>query len=108
MLAPGRGPYALFTAERDAFLTAFRVHTGGSAERPAKEGKTSEERAQHPQEPAEGSEETVEARGAERPKEGERTAGAPAEPGRSPQKPAEGSEEAVEAGGAGGPAKEST
>ncbi len=70
----------------------------------------SEERAQHTQEPAEGSEEAVEARGAERPKEGEGAVADPAKPkpGQHPQEPAEGSEEAVEARGAEGPTNKTT
>ncbi len=58
----------------------------------------SEERAQHPQEPAEGGDEDVEAAGAER--AGETDKGAEgARPSRHPEEPAEGSEEDVDAAG---------
>ena len=64
-----------------------------------------EERAEHPQEPAEGSQEDVEAPGAEgSEKEGEGTTEDAPKPGQHPQEPAEGSEEDVEeARGAQGP-----
>ena len=59
----------------------------------------SEERAQHPQEPAEGGDEAVEVAGAER--AGETDEGAEgAQPSQHPEEPAEGSDEAVEAPGA--------
>jgi hypothetical protein len=65
-----------------------------------KEGKMSEERAQHPQKPAEGSEEDVEASGAERTGEtAEATEEGPL-PSQHPKEPAEGSEEDVNAAGA--------
>jgi hypothetical protein len=48
------------------FLTVLWVQRVAHGERRAKEDKMSEERPQHPQEPAEGSDEDVEAAGAER------------------------------------------
>jgi len=59
----------------------------------------SEERAQHPQEPAEGSDEDVEAPGAERAGETDKDVEG-AQPGQYPVEPAEGSEEDVDAPGA--------
>jgi hypothetical protein len=80
------------------FLTALRVQS--STQRRMKEGKVSEERAQHPQEPAEGSDEDVEASGAERAGEtAEATEEGPL-PSQHPEEPAEGSEEDVNAAGA--------
>ncbi len=79
------------------FLTALRVQS--SAQRRAKEGKMSEERAQHPQEPAEGSDEDVEASGAERAGETDKATEGPL-PSQHPEEPAEGSEEDVNAAGA--------
>jgi len=64
----------------------------------------SEERQPHPQEPAEGSEEAVDASGADRTKEGAQ--GIPEDaPNQAPhpQEPAEGGKEAVDAPGAEGP-----
>ena len=61
----------------------------------------SEERQQHPQEPAEGGAEDVEAPGADRPSSGEGTAeGAGERPSAHPQEPSEGGEDDVEAPGA--------
>jgi hypothetical protein len=60
----------------------------------------SEERPEHPQEPAEGGEEDVQAPGTERTGDGERTAEDGAKPSRHPEEPAEGAEEDVEAPGA--------
>jgi hypothetical protein len=59
----------------------------------------SEERQQHPQEPAEGGEEDVGAPGADRAGD-DRGAGDEAKPSGHPEEPAEGSEEDVEAPGA--------
>jgi hypothetical protein len=59
----------------------------------------SEERQQHPREPAEGAEEDVGAPGADRAKSGERTAGNAddaAGASEQPQEPAEGAEDDVE------------
>jgi hypothetical protein len=58
-----------------------------------------EERAQHSQEPAEGSDEDVRAAGTERAGETDKDAEG-ARPSRHPQEPAEGGEEDVEARGA--------
>ncbi len=77
-------------------LAVLRVQS--SAERLAKEGKMSEERTQHPQEPAEGSEENVEASGAERAGQTDRVTEEPL-PSRHPKEPAEGREEDVNAAG---------
>ena len=61
----------------------------------------SEERQQHPQEPAEGGAEEVEAPGADRPSSGEGTAeGAGERPSAHPQEPAEGAEESEQSPGA--------
>ena len=62
----------------------------------------SEERQQqHPQEPAEGGAEEMEAPGADRPNSGEGTAeGAGERPSAHPQEPSEGGDEDVEAPGA--------
>jgi len=61
----------------------------------------SEERQQHPQEPAEGGVEEVEAPGADRPSSGEGTTERAGErPSAHPQEPAEGGEEDVDASGA--------
>ena len=61
----------------------------------------SEERQQHPQEPAEGGAEEVEAPGADRPSSGQGTAeGAGERPSSHPQEPAEGGEESEQASGA--------
>lgn len=63
----------------------------------------SEERPQHPQEPAEGSGEDVETPGAERSGDGEGAAGNggdKAKPSGHPEEPAEGAEEDVEPPGA--------
>jgi hypothetical protein len=59
----------------------------------------SEERPQHPQQPAEGGEEDVGAPGAERAGDN-RGVGGEAKPSEHPKEPAEGSEEDVEAPGA--------
>ncbi len=59
-----------------------------------------EERQQHPQEPAEGSEEDVGAPGADRAGDDDRGVGGEARPSEHPEEPAEGSEEDVEAPGA--------
>ena len=59
----------------------------------------SEERAQHPQETAEGSDENIEATGAERAGETNKAAEEPL-PSQHPEEPAEGSEEDVNAAGA--------
>ena len=58
-----------------------------------------EERQQHPQEPAEGGEEVVGAPGADRARD-DRGVGGETKPSEHPEKPAEGSEEDVEAPGA--------
>ena len=58
-----------------------------------------EERPQHTQEPAEGSDEDVEAAGAERAGETDKDAEG-AQPSKHPDEPAEGGEEEVEARGA--------
>jgi len=58
-----------------------------------------EERAQHPQEPAEGSDEDVAAPGAERVGETDTDAEG-AQPSQHPVEPAEGSEEDIDAAGA--------
>ena len=73
------------------------------------EGLMTEERAQHPQEPAEGSPEDIRASGAEGPEkeEGEGSIEDAPKPGQHPQEPAEGSKEDVEARGAEGPAEDS-
>jgi hypothetical protein len=73
--------------------------------KPNNEGgrSVSEERQQHPREPAEGAEEDVGAPGADREKNGERAAGSADDEARAsehPQEPAEGGEEDVEAPGA--------
>ena len=61
----------------------------------------SEERQQHPQEPAEGGVEDVEAPGADRPSSGEGTTKEAGErPSAHPQEPAEGAEESEQASGA--------
>lgn len=61
----------------------------------------SEERQQHPQEPAEGGAEEVEAPGADRPSSGEGMAeGAGERPSAHPKEPAEGAEESEGASGA--------
>jgi len=63
----------------------------------------SEEQRQHPQEPAEGSEQDVEAPGADRSGDDatkSESAGDEAKPSRHPEEPAEGGEENVEALGA--------
>ena len=62
-----------------------------------------EQRAQHPQGPAEGSQEDVEAPGAEGPEKGQGATEDGPKPGEHPQEPAEGSEEDIEARGAEGP-----
>lgn len=59
----------------------------------------SEERSQHPQEPAEGGDEDVENPGAERAGETDRETDG-AHPSRHPEEPTEGSEEDVQAPGA--------
>ena len=59
----------------------------------------SEERAQHPQEPAEGSDEDVQAAGAERAGETDKDSEGHRPP-RHPEEPAEGSDEDVDATGA--------
>jgi hypothetical protein len=59
----------------------------------------SEKRSQHPQEPAEGSDEAVEAAGAELAGKNDEGAEGP-RPSRHPEEPAEGGEEDVEAPGA--------
>lgn len=60
----------------------------------------SEERPQHPQEPAEGDEENVEAPGADRPSGGTTEGtGSEGKPSVHPQEPAEGGEEDVESPG---------
>ena len=59
----------------------------------------SEERLRHPAEPAEGSDENVEAAGAERVGETAKGAEGP-RPSRHPEEPAEGAEEDIEASGA--------
>jgi hypothetical protein len=59
----------------------------------------SEERTQHPQEPAEGSDEDVEAPGAERVRDTDKDAEG-AQPSQHPVEPAEGSEEDIDAAGA--------
>ncbi len=60
----------------------------------------SEERAQHPQEPAEGSDEDVQAAGAERAGETDKETDEGPRPPRHPKEPAEGSDEDVDATGA--------
>ncbi len=60
----------------------------------------SEERAQHPQEPAEGSDEDVQAAGAERAGDTDKDTDEGPRPSRHPEEPAEGSEEDVDATGA--------
>jgi hypothetical protein len=60
----------------------------------------SEERPQHPQEPAEGDDENVEAPGADQASSTGRTPGSKGKPSVHPQEPAEGAEEDVKATGA--------
>lgn len=64
-----------------------------------KENSMTEERPQHTQKPAEGSDEDVGAAGAERAGETDKDAEG-AQPSQHPEEPAEGSEADVEAGGA--------
>ena len=64
-----------------------------------KEDNMTEERPQHPQEPAEGSDEDVDAAGAERAGETDKDAEGP-QPSQHTEEPAEGSEEDVEKRGA--------
>jgi len=68
--------------------------------RHAKEGRMSEERPQHTQEPAEGADEDVEAPGTERAAGPKGDVDEEAGPTRHSQEPAEGAEEDVEAPGA--------
>ena len=89
----------LCPVERDAFLAAFWVQRGQRRERRAKEGKMSEERPRrHPEEPAEGGEEDVEAPGTERARGEEAPGGDAPEEAPQPEHP----EEPAEGGGRGG------
>ncbi len=100
----GPGPLASW-GNRGAFAHPSTGKNPLGCQEETREGghEMSEERPRHPQEPAEGSEEAVEASGAERARNGEGPAeDAPEEAPQPehPEEPAEGGEEDVEAAGA--------
>jgi hypothetical protein len=94
-------PFAIRDGGSSFLLSEPPALDGGKAEL-RKEARMSEERQQHPQEPAEGAEEDVGAPGADRADDESApgTAGGDTGPSRHSQQPAEGADEDVDAPGA--------